>query len=372
LVSDNTNPVQRTDDYEVISLYDLISILLKRKLQIFLVFFLCVILAVAGSLMMKPVYRVASSIYPGWISTDNEGRPISVESAENIKSTIEKDSFLSEVYSDLGWSYDGTNKFSVSTEVPGKSNLIYLYVDSDVPEKAQIFLETLLNKIREFYSPRSQLTRDSITQEMLINANTIDILKERELTIKLDKDKINNQIALARGRLDVLRESSKRLQEEILKIKNNTSDIIALRDQIIKNQTGDDALVVLLYSSTIQQNLSFLQHLYSMIENNNIQQLDTQKEVDDLLIQLQEKDLQGKELRAEQENAYAKGQQLKLKKNKIEGLQVISKPVILPERVKPNRTLMVALAGVLGLFLGVFVAFFREFWENQKELRAQA
>jgi uncharacterized protein involved in exopolysaccharide biosynthesis len=33
---------------------------------------------------------------------------------------------------------------------------------------------------------------------------------------------------------------------------------------------------------------------------------------------------------------------------------------------------MVALAGVLGLFLGVFVAFFREFWENQKELRAQA
>ena len=43
------------------------------------------------------------------------------------------------------------------------------------------------------------------------------------------------------------------------------------------------------------------------------------------------------------------------------------------ERIKPNRKLIVALGGVLGLMLGIFAAFFFNFVENnRKEQEAEA
>ncbi len=34
--------------------------------------------------------------------------------------------------------------------------------------------------------------------------------------------------------------------------------------------------------------------------------------------------------------------------------------------IKPNRKLNILIAGVLGLFVGIFVAFFLEFWQKGK------
>ena len=49
-----------------------------------------------------------------------------------------------------------------------------------------------------------------------------------------------------------------------------------------------------------------------------------------------------------------------------QGFKVID-PAIEPNApIKPNRKLNILIAGVLGLFVGIFVAFFLEFWQKGK------
>lgn len=65
---------------------------------------------------------------------------------------------------------------------------------------------------------------------------------------------------------------------------------------------------------------------------------------------------------------------LRNKKNNIEVLLAKSKDFKIVEKaitsrypIKPKKKLNVAIASVLGLMLGVFIAFFQEFWEKGKE-----
>jgi len=49
-----------------------------------------------------------------------------------------------------------------------------------------------------------------------------------------------------------------------------------------------------------------------------------------------------------------------------QGFKVID-PAIEPNApIKPNKKLNILIAGVLGLFIGIFVAFFLEFWQKGK------
>jgi len=361
---------KNTDNFEVISLYDLIQILIKRKKLIVLVFMVCVLVAVVGSLMMDPVYRVTASLYPGWIDEDQDGQPIYVASPSDIIGSIEKESFKFQIFEKLGWDNIKEQSFKVKTDSPQNSKLIYLYVDSAFPEKSKEFMLTLIDEIQRFYSSRTKSRRENLTQEMIINDNLMKSLTKQEERILLDKKRINKQLNSTNDRLDLLRNTQKRLQNEVLKVKDNTNDILSARNAIIQHEDGRDSLVTLLYSSTIQQNLSFIQHLSTMLDNNKLQQIEIQKEIENMFIKLEDKDLAIQELSLKRENIYSNGRKIKLMKDSIEGLKIVSHPQILPNRVKPNRTLMVALAAVLGLFLGIFMAFFKEFWQSQKKLHS--
>lgn len=48
-----------------------------------------------------------------------------------------------------------------------------------------------------------------------------------------------------------------------------------------------------------------------------------------------------------------------------EGFKIINPATQPVAPIKPNKKLNIAIAGVLGLFLGVFAAFFIEFWERK-------
>ncbi len=47
--------------------------------------------------------------------------------------------------------------------------------------------------------------------------------------------------------------------------------------------------------------------------------------------------------------------------------ELIKYPSIPQAPIKPNKKLNLAISGVLGLFLGVFIAFFTEFWQSGKQ-----
>jgi len=57
---------------------------------------------------------------------------------------------------------------------------------------------------------------------------------------------------------------------------------------------------------------------------------------------------------------------LKFKKNNIQNIQIIKPPKAGPSPIKPKTRLNVMLAGVVGLFLTVFLAFFVEYISKYK------
>lgn len=58
---------------------------------------------------------------------------------------------------------------------------------------------------------------------------------------------------------------------------------------------------------------------------------------------------------------------IKAQRKLISGAELVVSGALPRKPVKPKRALILAVAGVSGLFLGVFLAFFVEWWEKARE-----
>jgi len=86
----------------------------------------------------------------------------------------------------------------------------------------------------------------------------------------------------------------------------------------------------------------------------------------DIDVRLANLDIKSKNLDLQDNKLAIKQKDLEAQKANISGLRIVQEPIIDPQRVFPKRTLMVAAAGVLGLFVGIFAAFAVEFWQSHK------
>ena len=357
-----------------IDLYELIQVLLKRKKLIIGIFLIAVVVAIAASYMMKPVYRVSAVVGPGKIyelelvSDALIWREKDIDTPENIERLISQNPFHHAILTQLGWDYeDPKNKFEIKTNVQQRTNYIFVNVDSAEPERAVQYLNTLLTQLQIFYRPK-------------IEANVIFLSNEKK-RIMNKKQSVSNQIELVKSKLKVLDTQSARLQKQIEEIKSNNEEIIKQRDAVLaRGHNPEDAMSLLLYSNTIQENLTQIDRLNLALENNAIQRQQLQQDIKDLETQLANLDLQladidvklanldikAKNLDLQDNKLAIKQKDLEVQKSNISGVRVIQEPLIDPQRVSPKRTLMVAVAGVLGLFVGIFAAFAVEFWQSHK------
>jgi len=357
-----------------IDLYQLIQVLLKRKKLIVGVFLVAVIVAIAASYIMKPVYRVSAVVGPGKIyelesvSDALIWREKDIDTPENIERLISQNPFHRAILTQLGWDYeDPKNKFEIKTNVQQRTNYIFVNVDSAEPERAVQYLNTLLTQLQMFYRSK-------------IEANVIFLSNEKK-RIMNKKQSVSNQIDLVKSKLKVLDTQSARLQKQIEEIKSNNEEIIKQRDAVLaRGHNPEDAMSLLLYSNTIQENLTQIDRLNLALEDNAIQRQELQQEMKDLTTQLANLDLQLSDIdavlanidikikRLEGQNSEPAVQQndSKLHAVDISSVRVVQEPLIDPQRVSPKRTLMVAVAGVLGLFVGIFAAFAAEFWQSHK------
>ena len=129
--------------------------------------------------------------------------------------------------------------------------------------------------------------------------------------------------------------------------------------------TDDNVLSTLLYSNTIQESIAYLNMIRKAashikdgmnyaklsIENrkNNIKDLESQKRL------IQEKIAN-----------------IELKKNAVQNIQILQVPKSSLSPVKPKKKQNVLLAGMIGLFLTVFLAFFIEYISRHKDVEGNA
>jgi len=394
---------EREPHYEdEIDLYQLIQVLLKRKKLIVSVFLVAVIVAIAASYVMKPVYRVSAVVAPGQIYEQEPvqdtliWREKDIDTPENIERLISQNPFHYEILTQLSWDYqDPKNKFDIKTDIQQRTNYISVNIDSSEPERAKEYLAIMLDKAQNFYLHKAAVNTTLLSNDLeniTVNRQKIiqdkqAVLQEKELLsnekkrILNEKQRIKNQIEFVKNKQKVLDSQSARLEKQIKEIQINNDQIIKQRDAVLaKEHNPTDAMSLLLYSNTIQENLIQIDRLNLTLEDNSIRKQQLQQEIKDLETQLANLDLQLADIDVRLANLDIKSKNLDLQDNKlaiiqkdlearkanISGLRIVLEPTIDPQRVSPKRTLMAAVAGVLGLFVGIFAAFAAEFWQSHK------
>ena len=102
-----------------------------------------------------------------------------------------------------------------------------------------------------------------------------------------------------------------------------------------------------------------IETLKSKLTNLDFQAIDVEIKLANLGVKTESLDVQSSESEAQQND-------LKSQQTEVSGIKIVQEPIVDPQRVSPKRTLMVAVAGVLGLFVGIFAAFAAEFWQSHK------
>jgi uncharacterized protein involved in exopolysaccharide biosynthesis len=339
-----------------IDLYELIQVLLKRKKLIIGVFLIAVIVAIAASYMMKPVYRVSAVIEPGKIYEPEPARDTLIwrekdtDTPQNIERLIAQNPFHHAILAQLGWDYeDPKNRIDIKTSVQQGTKYISLTIDSSNPEMAREYLSALIDKINVFYLPKVEASATFLNYE-----------KKR---IVNEKRCIADQIGLIMHKMQVLEQQNAKLQEHIEVNRRNNEQILDDRKAVQQDLTSVDKLILTLMMENndiqCQELKQEIETLKSKLTNLDFQAIDVEIKLANLGVKTESLYVQSSELEAQQDD-------FKSQEIEVSSIKIVKEPAANPQRISPNRKLIVAVAGVLGLFVGVFAAFAVEFWQSHK------
>lgn len=302
---------------EEIDLRDYINVLMKRKKEIGAIFLIAVIVAAIISLLIPPTYEATNLVELGKIKE----RPI--ENTADIKTIFERKTVLKELGAKLNLPSDLNVEsvakiFSIENATQNLPNSESKFLEikgrSDTPEKAVEVSNVVANLLVERHNKIFTEAKKTFESELET------IIKNKEKTEK-DIERIKADIA----RLDT---DIKKYEQEIAK-----------RDNI---QTEGQGRIAESY-------INLLAAVKNQKESKNAQILELEQQLVSLNQSIQQKEYEG---------AY------QTKPTKIE---IAATP---PEtRIAPKRKQNVMIAGIIGLFIGVFYAFTAEYFSKEKNIK---
>ncbi len=332
-------------EYEEINLIDYVKVIIKRKKIIAIIFFLAVIIAGVLSFVLPKVYKIDTTLSVGKIENPEakteEERVVLVEDPLQVKQKIDNDVYGILIREKLSISEAEYPK--ITTENPKETNLITLKINSDKIQQAQDILTEINNAIVSEHQDKIKNRLDLVDKNI---KSTEEKIKLTESNIKSTENKIlpiDNDI----GRIE---SKIKSVEEE----KNNLeAKIDAL--QKVPNYQQDPGTQFALFSAK-EKLAGKKQEIESLFMEINT----LKKQKDDLAIQINV-------LKAEIESLNSGINSLKESKSYIKETRIIKMPAVSERQVSPRPVLYMAIAMALGLFAGIFMAFGKEWWENNKK-----
>ena len=216
---------------------------------------------------------------------------------------------------------------------------------------AKEYLSALIDQLNCFYLPKVERSAT------LLNYEKKRIIDEKRC--------IANQIGLINHKLQVLEQQNARLQKHIeLNIKGvDDEQILDNRKAVQHDLTSVDKLILTLMMENndirTQELRQEIETLKSTLANLDLQAIDVEFKLASLGVKTKSLDVQSSESEAQQND-------LKSQQTEVSGIKIVQEPIVDPQRVSPKRTLMVAVAGVMGLFVGIVAAIAAEFWQSHK------
>ena len=323
-----------------IELIDLLRVLWKWKWMIIMITFVCMVAAGVFSFMIPKIYEVSMSIGPGVIDIKANANPVYLDSTANIKAKIESGIYNSRILKNLNIDSRETQVKFKATNLKG-TNLInisseWTQVQMAIGIKA---LEQLLIELLHDYEDIVQAKTEVIDKEILFKLSDIQGKK--------------NQIELKQAALKNIKAWENQLNRKLMTLNDDTKKIKQQRDKILEGKTGENSILSLFYLTSVQQNMV------------NFNQLNYQ--LNELTSKENEMSSEVEQLKQDINDINTEINKLNIKKSYIENIKLMSKPEASTFPIKPKKELNIALAGVVGFMLAVFMAFFAEYIRKSKE-----
>jgi len=325
------------DPYEdEIELMDLLKVLWKWKYLIIIGTLACAVAAAVVSLNMTKVYGITTILQPGMLKVMEDGKIVYIDTPENIKSVIETGALNGQVLKNV--QFPDTEEPPTSVEfkvtIPKNTNALEVVYETPYVDVGLQIMENLNEGLLERYGKMVAYHRE---KEDLEIAKRMSAINDQKATLDATKKEIR-----------ILDKTIDELEREIRVVKENTVSLINQRERFISKE-GDthNVLSAILFTNTIQQNIEL-----GKTSRDDLSNYRSRREA--LLLQLETTQNKIKSLETEIRS-------IEFKKNSIQNIQVTRLPKPGKSPIKPKTRLNVMLAGVVGLFLTVFLSFFVEY-----------
>ncbi|MFA5865488.1 MAG: Wzz/FepE/Etk N-terminal domain-containing protein [Phycisphaerae bacterium] len=403
-----------------IDLYRYWMIIRKRWKLIFVLFLVSVASSVAVSFYLPKIYRVTATINMGRIEVGD--RTVPVINFADIQQIVSSESLLKKILSSLP--VDASKKtsdlaFRISVENNTNSENVLLKLDTSDPERGKKVLTRIISEIQEKYNHRAENYRqlkDAEINKLKETINKIQFqddkidlsiqrrtqeIEKKEKTAQIDinllnneKDNITNQIKYLKEQNKSIEVSRDKLLQILPNMEQNTRQLLKEKNELAKSINKEGIMTSILYASNLQQSINFLTLDYERLKEYEVEINKNKAQAEKLSTQLKNQDeklknlllirdsdiksirrtlqeLKGqkeKEIQSEIGKVNTDIAGLQARKNMIEDIEIFSPPDYFATPVKSNNKLMVIGAGLISIFVGIFLAFFLE-WQKDNESR---
>jgi len=317
-------------EFEEINLMDYVKVLLKRKWLILVVFLGAAIAAGVFSYLMPKIYKIDTFLEIGTTEV-----PIQV--VEKVKS----DAYGVLIREKLGIPEEKYPR--IEAENPEDTNLITIKIESGEPQQAKTVLEGINDLIIIDHQERVKTNKELIEH----NIKTIEAkihLVESDIEKTKNKIKpIEGDIKRVENKIDYTKEEKKSLEAKVE----------ALEKVLIYEQTPGTQFALFDAKEKLAGKKQEIENLFLSINS-------LKRDKEDLDIQINSLEGKIEDLRAQINS-------LKASLDNIKITRIVKSPTISKYPIKPRPLLNIVLAGVLGIFLGTFLAFGKEWWEKNSE-----
>ena len=326
---------QRYDQFEdEIELMDYLKVLWKWKYLILVGTLVCAIGAAVVSLNMTKVYGITTVIQPGMLKVTDDGKTVYIDSPQNIKGVIETGGFNGQVLKDIKFPDQEEPPTSVEFKVtiPKNTNALEVLYETPYVDIGLQIMKNLNDGLLERYGRMIVYYKENYGIQMDGK--------------KWSSDDLTAALGVYKKEIQILEKTINDLQTEMELVKKNTASLIKQRDKFVSGETDTrNVLSAILFTNTIQQNITLVKEC-----RDDLGKYKSEKEAKVLWL----------------ETTQNKIKNLEFKKDSIQNIQIIKPPDPGISPIKPRTKLNVMLAGVVGLFLSVFLAFFVEYISKYK------
>lgn len=327
-------PLPYAADYDdEISLIDLWIILVRRRWVVAGVLLLCLVLALGWALLKPPTYQYESTIQVGQVFTAGGLRPI-----ESVNSVLAR---IQEVYIPLArgrlLTADALGGFKLDASSPEGSELVVISGEGVASQQSTYLrlLQDVIEQLRADLLPRFQAAREAIERERGNAETRLEQLKA--------------EARLSQGQLKWLDGWTQTVDR---RLQATRSDLQALREQrnaLLTRAQADPAGVRLI---ALNGDVTSLRETVADLQEQLGKWIPAQR--DEITRQL-------KQNHTDQSTQRTRIQEVEARRAALQPTRAVLEPQRLPEPMGTGAMVVLALAGVLGVMLGVFAAFFTEF-----------